>query len=200
MCRGRCACYPPQPLVSVTRGLRTPEEPGASDRLSPGPRSWPGPQCWPAARSGPFSGHGLVSFTDSLFSIRFLLSPSESLQPTNSALPSVGGGGGSDVLALREAPPPLPALFIPSVWLLQWRSSQRCSMALNQLLQTSLRCFRRSLIPDQLRDYHTDVMAKNRDVTRSLSASMLWYVHIFEVRMLQYTSGYMTCRHVTCYI
>lgn len=197
MCRGRCACYPLQPLVSVTRGLRTPEGPGASDRLSPGPRSWPGPRCWLAARGGPFSGHGLVSFTDSLFSIRFLLSLSESLQPTNSALPSVGG---SDVLALREALPPSPVLFIPSVWLLQWQSSQRCSMALNQLLQTSLRRFRRSLIPDQLRDHHNDVTEKNHDVTGSLSASMLWYVHIFEVRILQYTSSYMMCRHVTCYI
>lgn len=72
--------------------LQTLEGLGATDRLSPGPWSWPGPWCWLAARSSPFSGHGRVSFTDSLFSIRFLLSQSESLQPTNSTVPSGGGG------------------------------------------------------------------------------------------------------------
>lgn len=45
----RCACYPPWPLVSLTRGLRSLKGPG---RRQTEPR---GPRCWPRARSGPLS-------------------------------------------------------------------------------------------------------------------------------------------------
>lgn len=51
----------------------------------------------------PFSSHGLVSFNDSLFSIRWLLSPRESLLLTNSPLPSGEGflsGRGDGIRAI----------------------------------------------------------------------------------------------------
>lgn len=58
----------------VWGSLRRSEEPGGAGGpaldWARGPGAGRGPRCWPAARSGPLSGHGLVSFTDSLFSIR----------------------------------------------------------------------------------------------------------------------------------